>query len=255
MNRTALFIAAIISLILLMASAACAQDRMQDVVYLKNGSIIRGMIIEQIPNKTLKVQTADGSVFVFQMDDVVRITKEAVPAIARSNAGSVSSTDKVVLAVNPLGAIVGGVSWIAYERSMGNNLTYQIRGDIWTYKETEDEGGYYYHETQLGFGIGGSARAYVLSSQPYSGLFGAFGLDALYTGWDWEKRWTKTSPLMNGDGSTMTVVFSAQVGFAIALSNVRLEPSIAAGYFALRQEGAGVAGVFVGPALQVGIAF
>lgn len=42
------------------------QDNPQyvDVVYLKNGSIIRGMIIEQIPNVSLKIQTKDGSIFV-----------------------------------------------------------------------------------------------------------------------------------------------------------------------------------------------
>ena len=48
----------------------------QDVVYLKNGSIIRGMIIEQIPNKSIKIQTKDGNVFVFEMDEIEKITKE-----------------------------------------------------------------------------------------------------------------------------------------------------------------------------------
>ncbi len=47
-----------------------------DVVYLKNGSIIRGLIMEQIPNETLKIQTADGSLFVYKMEEVVKITKE-----------------------------------------------------------------------------------------------------------------------------------------------------------------------------------
>jgi hypothetical protein len=254
MNRLLPFIAVVACVTMLFIISAVAQERMQDVVYLKNGSIIRGMIIEQVPNKTIKIQTADGSVFVYQMEDVVKITKEPMPASSKLMAGSVSSTDKAVIAVNPIGAILGGVSWIGYERYMGENLTYQIRGDVWTYK-TDGNGGYYYHETQLGFGVGGSARAYVLSSQPYSGLFGGFGLDALYTSWKWEERWTKTALLTSGSGSTMSVVFSAQVGFAIAISNVRLEPSIAGGYFALRQEGAGVAGVFVAPALQIGVMF
>jgi hypothetical protein len=47
-----------------------------DVVYLKNGSVIRGLIMEQIPNETLKIQTADGSLFVYKMEEVVKITKE-----------------------------------------------------------------------------------------------------------------------------------------------------------------------------------
>lgn len=52
------------------------QNGYQDVVYLKNGSIIRGILIEQVPNKSIKVETADGSVFVYQIDDVEKITKE-----------------------------------------------------------------------------------------------------------------------------------------------------------------------------------
>jgi len=47
-----------------------------EVLYLKNGSIIRGMIIEQIPNEQVKIKTGDGSVFVYTMDQVLKITKE-----------------------------------------------------------------------------------------------------------------------------------------------------------------------------------
>ena len=36
-----------------------AQESYEDVVYLKDGSIIRGMIIEQIPGKTIKIQTRE----------------------------------------------------------------------------------------------------------------------------------------------------------------------------------------------------
>lgn len=57
-------------------SGIYAQGQMQDVVYLKDGSIIRGMIIEMVPNAAIKVQMKDGSVFVFKMENVDRITKE-----------------------------------------------------------------------------------------------------------------------------------------------------------------------------------
>jgi hypothetical protein len=53
-----------------------SQQQMEDVVYLKDGSIIRGMIVEQIPNVTLKIQTRDGSIFVFPMEKVEKIIKE-----------------------------------------------------------------------------------------------------------------------------------------------------------------------------------
>ena len=47
-----------------------------EIVHLKNGSMIRGVIIEQIPEKTLKIQTADGSVFMYPYSEITKITKE-----------------------------------------------------------------------------------------------------------------------------------------------------------------------------------
>ena len=48
----------------------------QDVVYGKNGSIIRGMIIEQIPDVSIKIRTQSENVFVFKMEDIEKIVKE-----------------------------------------------------------------------------------------------------------------------------------------------------------------------------------
>jgi hypothetical protein len=52
------------------------QINYSDVVYLKNGSIIRGVIIEQVPNQSLKIKTLDKSVFVFKFDEIEKMTKE-----------------------------------------------------------------------------------------------------------------------------------------------------------------------------------
>jgi hypothetical protein len=61
------------------ANFCMGQNGYEDVVYLKNGSIIRGMIMEQIPNQTLKIQTADRNLFVFTFDQIEKITKDAIP--------------------------------------------------------------------------------------------------------------------------------------------------------------------------------
>ncbi|MDP2693095.1 MAG: hypothetical protein Q8O88_05660 [bacterium] len=61
-----------------------AQNNYQDVVYLKNGSIIRGVIIEQVPNESIKIETSDRSIFVYQMDEIEKITKEE-KAIAKTD--------------------------------------------------------------------------------------------------------------------------------------------------------------------------
>ena len=54
------------------------QFNFTDVVYLKNGSIIRGVIVEQVPNQSLKIRTFDKSVFVYKFDEIEKITKEEV---------------------------------------------------------------------------------------------------------------------------------------------------------------------------------
>jgi TM2 domain-containing membrane protein YozV len=57
----------------------------EEVVYLKNGSIIRGTIIEQIPNQSIKIQTRDGNVFVYNMAEVEKLTKEPVNGRSYNN--------------------------------------------------------------------------------------------------------------------------------------------------------------------------
>ena len=66
---------------------------MQDVVYLKDGSVVKGIIVEQVPNKSIKLQTADGSLFVYQMDAVEKMGKELRTASARRryNQGAVTA--------------------------------------------------------------------------------------------------------------------------------------------------------------------
>ena len=52
-------------------------EELQEVVYLKNGSVIRGVILELVPDSSVKIQTQDGNIFVYNMSEVEKITKEA----------------------------------------------------------------------------------------------------------------------------------------------------------------------------------
>ena len=55
-----------------------------EVVYLKNGSIIRGSFIQQTSNDSLRIRTTDGDFFICSMDEVEKITKEsATPRLER----------------------------------------------------------------------------------------------------------------------------------------------------------------------------
>lgn len=71
-----------------------AAQQYQDVVYLKNGSVVRGIILEQIPGKSLKIQTAGGSQFVYQMAEVEKMTKEAVNATPNQSTSNVKVVAK-----------------------------------------------------------------------------------------------------------------------------------------------------------------
>ena len=64
---------------LLIAITADAQV-LQDVVYLLNGSVVRGTLIEQVPN--VKIRTSDGSLWVFKQEEIEKITSE--PAVQQS---------------------------------------------------------------------------------------------------------------------------------------------------------------------------
>ena len=69
------------------ATAPIFAHQVEDVVYLKNGEIVRGTIVEQILGESLEIQTQDGSVFVYSMDEITKIVKKpaTVAKEARAN--------------------------------------------------------------------------------------------------------------------------------------------------------------------------
>jgi len=66
------------------------ESELPDVVYLKNGGVRKGLVIEQVPNESLKLQTLYGEIYVIDMKDISRIAKErkqsTVSTIARPTA-------------------------------------------------------------------------------------------------------------------------------------------------------------------------
>jgi len=95
----------------LISSIAIAQSNYQDVVYLKNGSIIRGVIIEQIPNQSIKIETADRSVFVYKMDEIERFTKEPVIGKANTIQRKFDSRPPHFIRIVELGYEIGTGTW------------------------------------------------------------------------------------------------------------------------------------------------
>lgn len=95
---------------------AAAQANMQDVVYLKNGSVVRGTIIEQVPGVSLKLQTNDGNIFVYNIEDVEKMTKEQSKAATRqvstyAYSNGVGTTNSTAMSErSPF--VAGLLSWI-----------------------------------------------------------------------------------------------------------------------------------------------
>lgn len=66
----------LLAVIILGVTMMVAQTAYKDVLYLKNGSVIKGVIIETVPEKSIKIETADGNIFVYNMSEVEKIAKE-----------------------------------------------------------------------------------------------------------------------------------------------------------------------------------
>ena len=61
--------------VLFAGSAAWAQNRTVDEIYLQNGAVLKGRIVEEEPGKTLTFETSDGSRFVYSISDVKKIVR------------------------------------------------------------------------------------------------------------------------------------------------------------------------------------
>lgn len=62
-------------IILLITGVNLSAQKSKDVLYLKNGSIIYGKLIE-IKDDQYKMQTSDGSIFIYKTSEVEKFTKE-----------------------------------------------------------------------------------------------------------------------------------------------------------------------------------
>lgn len=69
---------------LLIISFVANAQTIQKAIYLKNGEILKGQIIEE-NEKTLKVAILGGSVFVISKDNITKIIEEDIPIALRKN--------------------------------------------------------------------------------------------------------------------------------------------------------------------------
>jgi TM2 domain-containing membrane protein YozV len=136
MKRTILFLACLMGM-----TFAFAQSSLQDVVYLKNGSIIRGDIIEYTPNDTVKIMTTDGSVFVYDFAQVEKFAKEQPISTINKNAYSVDEKSPwlsgfLSFCIPGLGQFYNGESrkgWVDLATSLGGYLGMYVGASMIVY--------------------------------------------------------------------------------------------------------------------------
>ena len=66
-------------LIALASTATVSAQQMEDVIHLRDGSVVRGTIIEHVPGESLKIQAVGGEVFLYAMEEIAAMARE--PAV------------------------------------------------------------------------------------------------------------------------------------------------------------------------------
>ncbi|GJQ61119.1 MAG: hypothetical protein SCALA702_01720 [Melioribacteraceae bacterium] len=63
-------------LVIILSSIVVAQNNLEDVVYLKNGDIIRGTIVENVPGDYIKILVGNSSTITVEYSTILKFTKE-----------------------------------------------------------------------------------------------------------------------------------------------------------------------------------
>ena len=67
-----------VGLMLLGAGSFClSQEEGEDILYLKNGKVVHGQILEIVPNKEIRIKTSDGKIKIYEMTTIVEMKKES----------------------------------------------------------------------------------------------------------------------------------------------------------------------------------
>ncbi|BAX80865.1 hypothetical protein [Labilibaculum antarcticum] len=140
---------AILALMMFTVTCALAQKKV-DVVTLKNGNVLKGKIVRQVPGKFVEIETKDKNFWQFDMEDIADIRFEAkrLPKIAKD---TLPIKNEGMFYEVRMGALIGN-------KDNKNNAPFSMLLS-----------GSYLFENGVSFGIGGGYEAYDVAQMP---LFG-----------------------------------------------------------------------------------
>lgn len=167
-----------------------AQTHNEDIVYLVNGGVIQGTILEQIPNKTVKIKSETGQIFVLTMDEISKISKEESNTDANTGENKAASppqpnTFKYINIIEP--AVGLGLKDNSDVHSFGlRNIFGVLCNDAFTIGLGIGVDGYASPDANLSsvyfFSIFLHARAYFIKSTVSPYLSGDIGYSVLLNG-------------------------------------------------------------------------
>ena len=91
-----------------------------DVITLKNGTVLRGIIIEEIPKVSIKIQTKELNIFVCKFSEIEKISKEENATISFNNESKRQRTKLDHFEGFYLGMSIGPAFPIGYYKSYRN---------------------------------------------------------------------------------------------------------------------------------------
>jgi hypothetical protein len=147
-----------------------SQQMFQDAVYLKNGVIMRGRIIEVIPHKQLTLETLNRVVLVYQFDEVAKYYQRTYPGTIKQSKSKPVKAPKRSCSFSLSGLKKGNsrIVELGYARGYGTGyLNFYKLNIIGTHRLNQ----------HFSVGIGTGCRYYPLSSvgKSSSGWMAAYG--------------------------------------------------------------------------------
>jgi hypothetical protein len=178
-----------------------AQNNTRDAIYLKNGSIIKGSIIEMVPAGSVKIQVADGSIFVYAMAEVEKIEKEPVSPSSPHPSQATKEVGKPKISI--YGGVAIPVGDFAKEKEMNWNAKTGIMFGI---QYTTGE--------EIGFLISGS---YASNATSYGGISSSYASSG--TSSNWESILVLTGlKIETTNSSGVGFIFAPLFGFHVSVS-------------------------------------
>ena len=84
----------ILLMLVIFCSFSIGQERI-DVIYLNNGDVVKGIIIENVPNDYVRIELQGGSIFTYKYSMIAKFTKE-MPT-TKPNSGNTSPTSPTII--------------------------------------------------------------------------------------------------------------------------------------------------------------